>query len=148
MDPRSHPLFYLDRQPHTRNYGRYITVFSFPYPHRADAAYRALRTGLAATLKKFPFLADLLDLDKDGELPLLYDDGGEKDWMVEVGRVMNVRFVTLGKQMGYGELERQNFDPSIFSLAHYPPWPRKQLSSAAEWYGACGCITASPTAQA
>ncbi|EAT77101.1 hypothetical protein SNOG_15436 [Parastagonospora nodorum SN15] len=39
---RAHPLSSLDLQSHMRNYGRYITIFPFPYPHRADAVYRAL----------------------------------------------------------------------------------------------------------
>jgi len=78
---KSHPLSHLDRQPHIRNYGRYITIFPFPYPHRADAVYCALRTGLAATLKKFPFLAGARDLDADGSLRLLHSSGASKDWM-------------------------------------------------------------------
>ncbi|KAH4956546.1 hypothetical protein HBI78_201890 [Parastagonospora nodorum] len=79
---RAHPLSSLDLQSHMRNYGRYITIFPFPYPHRADAVYRALCTRLTATLKKFPFSSGMLDVH-EGELRLLYDSEATEEERVD-----------------------------------------------------------------
>ncbi|KAH3905410.1 hypothetical protein HBH56_217330 [Parastagonospora nodorum] len=95
---RAHPLSSLDLQSHMRNYGRYITIFPFPYPHRADAVYRALCTRLTATLKKFPFSTK---------------QRRKKGWMKEACRILNAEFVNMVMGMGHEELSAKFFDPSL-----------------------------------
>jgi hypothetical protein len=118
---KEHSLSFLDQQPHIRNYGRYVTVFPFPYARRADEVFRALRAGLAATLRQFPFLAGTLNIPDPTTrtLQLLHPDPSHMDLYKEAKRILSVKF--LSAAFDFHDLEKHHFDPTLFPPSTFCP---------------------------
>lgn len=118
---KEHLFYFLDQQPHFRNYGRYVTVFPFPYARRADEAFRALCIGLAATSRQFPFLAGTLNVpDRTrGDLQLLHPDPVDMNVHKEARRILSIQFNS--REFDFPELQAKHFDPSLFPVATFCP---------------------------
>ncbi|KAF1848113.1 uncharacterized protein K460DRAFT_403412 [Cucurbitaria berberidis CBS 394.84] len=100
-------------QPHIRVYGRHFVFFSFPDLSYADAALNALRTGLSATLCRFPYLSGKIEVPNPstGRLSLIYPNPILSD--AESSRIFTACFaVADSPQFNYGLLAEEGMPPT------------------------------------
>tara|TARA_R110002003_G_scaffold215_1_gene16423 strand:- start:11741 stop:13213 length:1473 start_codon:yes stop_codon:yes gene_type:complete len=120
----THPLSFLDQQPHIRNYGRHLTIFPFPAfsPSHADAAVHALRTGLAVTLQRFPQLAGSLSIPDrtTGKLRLVHPQNINA--ATDINRIFSPSFAVVDDpKFSFDTLAARHFDPNDFPADIFCP---------------------------
>jgi hypothetical protein len=120
--PTQHPLSFLDQQPHIRNFGRSVTIFSFPDAQLADHAVETLVSGLAATIQRFPQLAGMISIPDraTGNLQLWYPS--HLDARQDASRIFTADFsVARDPDLDYDKLRHEHFEPSRFSPEIFCP---------------------------
>ncbi|KAL6704403.1 hypothetical protein ACN47E_008255 [Coniothyrium glycines] len=117
-------LSLLDKQQHYRVYIRQLIFFDFPDPGKADAAFHALRHGLAATLCRFPYLAGKASVRSDlpqGELRIQYPSPIHTS--LESTRILNDQMnFQKDAQLEYHLLKEKSFPPCTLPASTFCPF--------------------------